>query len=205
VASYSTPVIVRVNGRDQIINNMPTRVVAYDLDDGEILWTVAGIPGKQDLVYTSPLIAGELGITMAGFRGPRLGYRLNGSGDVTTTHRHWHIEKRNPQRIGTGVVVNGCVYTANVGPGTIECIDAKTGESQWQKRTPGGDAWASIVFGAGHLYVTAQRGTTHVIRPNPEELEVIESNSLGETTNATPAISEGQIFIRSFSHLFCIE
>jgi hypothetical protein len=44
-----------------------------------------------------------------------------------------------------------------------------------------------------------------VIRPNPEELEVIESNSLGETTNATPAISEGQIFIRSFSHLFCIE
>jgi outer membrane protein assembly factor BamB len=49
-----------------------------------------------------------------------------------------------------------------------------------------------------------RRTSTHVIRPNPEELEVVASNSLGESTNATPAISEGELFIRTYSHLYCI-
>ena len=160
VASYSTPVIVRVEGRDQLINNHATRVVAYDPTDGNILWTVGGIPGKQDLIYTSPIIAGDVGIAMAGFKGPRLGFTLGGSGDATKTNRLWHVSTRNPQRIGTGLFVDGHVYTANVGPGTTECIDPLTGEIKWQTRTPGGDTWASIIYAAGHLYVTTQRGTT---------------------------------------------
>ncbi len=204
VASYSTPVVVRVDGKDQILNSMPTRVVAYEPADGSILWTVGGIPGRQDLVYTSPIIAGDLGIAMGGFRGPRLGFRLGGAGDVTKTHRQWHITGRNPQRIGTGVFVDGHVYTANVGPGTMECMDPRTGEINWHTRTPGGDVWASIIYAAGHLYITTQGGTTHVVRPNSEKLEIISSNALGETTNATPALSDGEFFIRTHEHLFCI-
>lgn len=204
VASYSTPVIVRIGERDQILNNQPTRVVAYDPSDGRILWTVGGIPGRQDLIYTSPIIAGEIGIAMGGFHGPRLGYKLGGNGDVTEANRIWHISKRNPQRIGTGVFVEGQIYTANVGPGTIECMDPQTGEIQWQSRTPSGATWASILSAAGHLYVTTQRGTTHVIRPNVNRFEEVASNPLEETINATPALSDGEFFIRTHKHLFCI-
>ncbi len=205
VASYSTPVMATVDGKQQIINGMPTRVVAYDPTDGHVIWTIDGIPGRQDLIYTSPIIAGNLGIAMGGFRGPRLGFKLDGSGEATDSHRVWHIARRNPQRIGTGVVVDGSVYTANVGPGTIECLNPSTGEIRWQERIPGGDAWASIVFVAGHLYVTNQRGTTHVIQPSAEGLKIVASNSLGETTNASPAISDGELFIRTFGHLYCIK
>jgi outer membrane protein assembly factor BamB len=115
-----------------------------------------------------------------------------------------HITKRNPQRIGTGVFVDGHVYTANVGPGTTECMDPLTGEVKWQARTPSGDTWASIIYAAGHMYVTTQRGTTHVIRPNPNKLDEVASNPLGETINATPALSDGEFFIRTHEHLFCI-
>lgn len=204
VASYSTPIVVRVDGKNQILNSMPTRVVAYEPADGKIVWTIGGIPGQQDLVYTSPIIAGDIGIAMGGFRGPRLGFKIGGSGDVTDTHRLWHIKNRNPQRIGTGVFVDGHIYTANVGPSTIECMSPQTGEIKWQTRTPGGDTWASIIYVAGHLYVTTQRGTTHVIRPNSDRLELTASNELGETTNATPAISDGELFVRTFGHLYCI-
>ncbi len=204
VASYSTPVVVRFDGSDQLINNLPTHVVAYEPNDGKILWTVGGIPGRQDLIYTSPIIAGDMGIAMGGFHGPRLGYKLGGSGDVTEANRLWHVSKRNPQRIGTGVFVDGHIFTANFGPGTTECMDPRTGEVKWQTRTPSGDTWASIIYAADHLYVTTQRGTTHVIRPNPDKLDEVASNALGETTNATPAFSDGELFIRTHKHLFCI-
>ena len=179
-------------------------MVAYEPNDGKILWTVGGIPGRQDLIYTSPIIAGDMGIAMGGFHGPRLGYKLGGSGDVTEANRLWHVSKRNPQRIGTGVFVDGHIFTANFGPGTTECMDPRTGEVKWQTRTPSGDTWASIIYAADHLYVTTQRGTTHVIRPNPDKLDEVASNALGETTNATPAFSDGELFIRTHKHLFCI-
>ncbi len=112
--------------------------------------------------------------------------------------------ERNPQRIGTGVVIGDHVYTANVGPGTMECIDVATGEVQWQTRTPSGDTWASIVSAAGRLYVTSQRGTTHVVQPNPETLVIVASNALGETVRASPAVSDGELVLRTHKNLFCI-
>jgi hypothetical protein len=61
------------------------------------------------------------------------------------------------------------------------------------------------VYAGGHLYVTNQSGTTHVFFPNPKRLELVASNKLGEPSNSTPAISCGQLFIRTAEHLYCIE
>jgi hypothetical protein len=61
-----------------------------------------------------------------------------------------------------------------------------------------------MTYAAGHIYVTDKKGKTVVINPNPEKLEVIATNDLGETANSTPAVSNGEIFIRTFKALYCI-
>ena len=207
VASFSTPVVASVGGVDQLICSMPTRVAGFDPGTGEVLWSIAGLPSPRgDLVYTSPLIAGNIGIAMGGYQGPRMGFRLGGSGDVTKTHRLWRVEEKQPQRIGSGVVVGDHVYIANAGPGTIECISVKTGKVAWKDRLPSGNAWGSTVRAGDYLYVTDQGATTHVFRPSPKKFELVASNGLGpgEKSNSTPAFSDGEIFLRTHSSLFCI-
>ncbi|MBN68111.1 MAG: serine/threonine protein kinase, partial [Gimesia sp.] len=61
-----------------------------------------------------------------------------------------------------------------------------------------------LILADGHLFVTDQQGTTHVFKPNAERFETVAQNKLGERSNSTPAFSDGQIFIRTFQHLYCI-
>ncbi len=205
--SWSTPVIADVGGSEQIICSMPTRVVALSPDAGSLLWSCDGISGKNgDLVYTSPLIGKGVGIAMGGYTGPALGFRLDkaSSGDVTATHRLWHDEQKHPQRIGSGVILGEHVFMANAGPGILQCLEASTGKELWKDRGPGANHWGSIVFADGRLYVTNQKGTTVVFAPNAEKFEPLAENPLGEPSNSTPAFSDGQIFLRTDGHLWCI-
>lgn len=127
---------------------------------------------------------------------------LGGSGDVTAANRLW-LEKQT-QRIGSGVVVDGRVYIVNAGPGTAQCMELETGKVRWSERLEGGESWGSVVFAAGRLYVTSRKGVTTVFRADPDKLEVLAMNDLGEASDATPSISDGQIFLRTNGHLFCI-
>ena len=72
------------------------------------------------------------------------------------------------------------------------------------ERLDGGESWGSVVMAAGRLYVTSRKGVTTVFRPDPEKFELLAMNDLGEPSNATPAISDGQIFLRTDGHLYCI-
>jgi len=204
VGSWSTPIIIHVDGKDQILCCMPTRVIAYDPERGTILWTCGGLAAEQgDLVYTSPVVAGGVGVALTGFiDGPAIGFKLGGSGDVTASQRLWR--EKQPQRIGSGVIVDGMLYIANAGPATAQCIDCQTGKVRWTARISAGANWGSIVLAAGRLYVTSKSGVTTVFRPNPHRFELLAINDLGEPSNATPAISDGQIFLRTDGHLYCI-
>ena len=83
-------------------------------------------------------------------------------------------------------------------------MDFRTGKVLWTERLDGGESWGSLVLAAGRLYVTSRRGVTTVFSPNPEKFELLAMNDLGEASNATPAISDGQIFLRTDAHLYCI-
>ena len=133
----------------------------------------------------------------------RIGFRIGGSGNITEKNGLWRKEK-NPQNVGSGVMIDGLVYQANAGPGTLQCIEAATGKERWQTRAKGGNHWGSIVYACDLLYVTNQRGGTHVFKPNPDKLELLGTNELNESCNATPAFSDGEIFIRTFENLYCI-
>ncbi len=204
MGSWSTPVLTRSGGRQQLICAMANRLVAYDATDGSILWYCSGLRHERgDLAYSSPILAGDICVTTGGFRGPGIGVRLGGQGDLTMTSRLWRNEK-NPQSIGTGVFVDGHVYRPNTDPNTIECIVPATGESLWKSRVGSGAIWSSIVYADGRGYVTDQQGTTVVFSISPDGLKMIAANKLGETCNATLAVSDGQIFIRTHGHLYCI-
>ena len=84
----------------------------------------------------------------------------------------------------------------------VRCIELKTGKTVWQETVPGG-VWSSLVRADGRLYVVSQRGETLVFAPKPE-FELIARNPLKETTRASIAVSDGELFIRTYKHLWCI-
>jgi outer membrane protein assembly factor BamB len=203
--SWATPIIINVDGRDQAVCSMPTRVVAYDPMTGEIVWSCDGIRGpKGDLAYSSTLIGEGVLVATGGFGGPSLAVKLGGKGDVTESHRLWRAES-NPQSIGSGVIIGKYMYKPNAGATGIQCLNPETGEVLWGAPRVG-TFWGSIIAADGRLYATNQSGTTIVFKPNPEKYEQLAENPLGEgdTSNSTPAISDGNIFIRTHANLYCI-
>ena len=204
IGSWSTPVIAQVDGNDQIICAMSTRVNGYNPVDGKIIWSCDGLIGKKgELAYSSPVLAGDLCVQIGGFNGPEIGFKIGGKGNLTDKQRLWRNSK-SPQSIGSGVYVNGHIFIPDADRGAIRCIDPKTGKNTWSEKTGGPNFWGSIVMAAGRLYVTNQEGETIVFAPNPEQFEKLAANDLAEASNATPSFSNGQVFIRTREALYCI-
>ncbi len=198
--SWSTPIIVKVNGQDQLLLSAPGLFKGFDPKTGKELWSCAGL---GSLVYTSPLYADGVAVAMSGFSGPALAVKLGGSGDITKD-RLWH-HPRAPQRIGSGVIAVGHAYILE-DSGAAHCFELKTGQELWEQQMqqrPGGGAWGSMVHAAGRLYVTNRGGTTLVFAANPK-FELLASNRVGEHTDASLAFSNGEIFVRTYKHLWCI-
>jgi len=133
--------------------------------------------------------------------GDSIGFRLGGQGDVTASARLWSSPR--PLEVGTGMIVDGHLWTVDNG-GVLRSTDVKTGRPSLEARLPGGAAWSSIVSSGGLLYVTTRSGDTVVFVPNPKEFKALAVNKLGEPSNSTPAISDGQIFLRTQKSLYCI-
>ncbi|MCA9066778.1 MAG: PQQ-binding-like beta-propeller repeat protein, partial [Planctomycetaceae bacterium] len=205
MGSWCTPAIV-VNGAQKLaVCGMSTRVIALDTADGSLVWACDGLSGPRgDLCYTSPVISRDVCVVMGGYQGPAIGFRMQGEGNITESQRLWREERGNPQRIGSGVSIDGVIYMANAGPNLLQCLRPETGEVLWTERLNSGAHWGSLVFADGLLFTTGQDGTTIVFRPNPERFDLVSSNDLREPTNATPAVADGTIYIRTFRHLWCI-
>lgn len=143
----------------------------------------------------------------SGHKGSFLGaFRLTGKGDIRGTESVvWTIDRDTPD-IGSLLLSSGRIYFHKGKTGQLSCVDAATGKPFYMaNRIPGLDSiYASPVAAGGYVYLTARNGTTTVIRDAPE-LEVVATNNVGETVDATPAPIEDQLIIRGEEHLFCIE
>ena len=203
MGSWSTPAIAQVGSKSYVVVMLPTRVGAFSPDTGELIWTCDGLRHERgDLAYSSPVIAGDLCFVTGGFRGPAMAIRLGGTGNVTQHRRLWRTEK-NPQSIGSGVYVSGVVYRPNADQRmSLQCIEIMTGKVRWS--VPGKGHWGSVVMAGGLLYATDQQGRTMVFKPNPDKYEEVAVNPLEEPSNSTPAVSDGDLFIRTAGHIFCI-
>jgi outer membrane protein assembly factor BamB len=196
--SWSTPVIAKIDDHDELILGVPEKVKGFDPKTGKELWVCNGL-GK--LVYTSPLVSKEgIVVAMAGYSGPALAVKAGGKGDVTEKNRLWHHTKSNPQRIGTGVIVGEHLYILN-DTGLLQCLDVKTGESKGETKLAG--TWSNMVTNGERLYVTSKNGDTFILKADPK-LEEIARNRLEENLYSSIAVSDGELFIRTFKSLWCI-
>jgi outer membrane protein assembly factor BamB len=197
--NWTSPAVAVVKGRTQIIVAGTYKVQAYDAEDGSELWTVNGL---QMQCIPTPVVMGDLVYAVSGRRGNNLAIRLDGSrGDLSKTHVVWKRNKGTPN-IPTGVAYNGLYYLVeDNGLGT--CMDGATGTVHWQERI-GGSYHASLVAGDGKVYFTNMAGIVTVVETGTT-FKPLARNSLDETIIATPALSQGQIFLRGEKHLFCID
>jgi len=209
VGSWSTPLITKVNGQDQLLvgmardgKNQPDDktgfLKGFDPKTGKELWACQGL---NSYVYTSPLVSKDVAVAMSGYGGSAIAVKLGGTGDITKD-RLWQHPK-NTQRVGSGVIVGDHVYILEES-GVPHCYELLTGKEVWNVETrPGGKSWSSMVHADGRLYVVCQNGDTHVFAASPK-YELLATNRLGEGSNSSVAISNGELFIRTFKHLWCI-
>ena len=172
----------------------------YDPKTGSELWLCRGL---TSYVYTSVLYSNGVAVAMSGYGGAALAVKVGGSGDITKD-RLWRHPK-NVQRVGSGVVVGKHVYMVDENS-VPHCYDLTTGKDAWQgAKRPGGTTWGSMVYADGRLYLLMRDGETLVFKASPK-YELLATNRLspGEQTNSSLAISDGDIFIRTFRHLWCI-
>ena len=204
--SYSTPIIRDIDGRTQMLLAGSLGVASYDPDDGSRHWIIDG-PTEQ---YVASLVYdGELLYLTCGFPEQHLmGIRPNGEGNVTDTHVVWHHRTKDAAYVPSPTVVNGYYIVAD-DFGTVTCYEAKSGQLQWRKKQARHYS-ASTLAANDLVYLFAdqglnpkEKGVTTIIKPGPK-LDIVAENTLGEPVYASPAVYEGQLFLRAEKHLYCI-
>ena len=197
--AYSTPLVIRVGNRDEIVSVGAYRAVAYEPESGKEIWSVGYNDGFSNV--PRPVYGRGLVYIMTGFFQPSLlAVRADGVGDVTETHIAWSLQRAMPLT-PSPLLVRDALYVVN-DRGIATCVDATTGEILWRKRL-GGNYSASPVFGDGRIYFLNEEGVTTVITPG-KEFVPLATNQLDGTTLASMAIASGSIFLRSNSHLYRI-
>lgn len=196
--SYVTPLLREVNGQMQMVLSGSKCIVGVNPDNGERLWTIEG-PTEQ--FVASMVCDGENFFMAAGFPTYHvMSIRADGQGDVTKSHVTWHSTEAKCY-VPSPVLCDKYLLVAD-DRGTANCFDSKTGDRLWLERM-GKHYSASLTTAGGLVYFLADDGIVKIVKPGPE-LEVVAENDLGEYSYASPAMSQGQIFIRGEKHLYCI-
>jgi hypothetical protein len=201
--SWNTPVLVRSGTKTELIVAIHGKVLGFDPDTGKPLWNcTTDIPW-----YMVPsLVAHEGVVYCIGGRqgGGALAVRVGGRGDVTSTHRLWKLNKGS--NVSSPIVHDGHVYWASEGTGIVYCAEAKTGEIVYEERLDrAGQIYASPILAAGNLYYTTRNGRTYVVAARPQ-FHLIATNDLNDrsTFNASPAVADGRLLVRSDKAVYCI-
>jgi outer membrane protein assembly factor BamB len=196
--SWSTPLLVPgTENRPELIVNAQDQLRAYDPDTGKQLWQVGGMTGW---VTPSPVFGHGLVFACSGKDGPTIAVRPGGNGDVTGSHVFWKDAQGAPY-VCSPVLYGEYLYVLNE-TGIVRCYQATTGKLEYQQRVEG-KYFASPVAGDGKVFVTNDGGTTFVLRAGPH-FELLSRNSLDDFCLASPALSDGEILIRTERYLYCI-
>jgi len=196
--SYTTPFVVDVASGPELIVNSSERVDAYDPRTGAFLWHTGG---SNQFPIPSPTFHDGILYMSRGYRsGPYMAIRPGGRGDISSSHVVWQINTGAPY-ISSLVYDAGLLYMAN-DVGAITVVDAATGAKVWQERVDGIFS-ASPVAANGRIYFVSETGET-IVLGGGREPRVIAKNDIGERLIASPALSNGQIFLRSDNKLFCV-
>ena len=207
---YTTPVMFNYHGKPALLVWGADHLTAHDAANGKLLWTCGGFNPEQTGYWphiATPVVVGNIAVVPVG-RDDRNqasvhGIRVDGTGDVTESHRVW-------KRDDTGVFVTSpAVYQERVyllrHKGEIVCLNPETGETVWTGALPEHRApfYASPLIANGILYAAREDGMVFSARVG-EKFELLGENDMGERIIASPVAVENRILLRGDRHLFCI-
>jgi outer membrane protein assembly factor BamB len=199
VRSFSVPLFIKVNGKPQMVLAGSKSVAGYDPHTGKQLWVVDSATDK--FVAT---VAFDCGLVFATGTSPKTTLAAidpTGSGNVTKTHVRW-LDTKVGAYVPSPLAFDGKLFVLS-DAGLATLLDAKTGKHVFSERLGSRLHHASPLLVNGLIYCLADNGTTYVIRPG-DDLDVVAMNALGEECHATPAVSNGQLLVRTSAHLWCI-
>ncbi len=197
--AYTTPLVVKTDDGPQMISVGAKAAYGYNPANGRELWKVryAGYSNAA-----SPVFGDGLVYIITGFgRTELLAVRIDGTGDVTDTHIAWQSRRLVP-RTPSPLLVDGLLFTLS-DTGSLICRDAATGEDIWTERLRGNFA-ASLLYADGRMYCFSREGRATVLRAG-RTAEILATNTLESGFMASPAVSDGALFLRSKKHLYRIE
>jgi len=194
--SWTTPIVVSVDGQDQIITAADPCVIAYEASRGSELWWANCLGGD---VAPSPVYANGLVFAVEPYA-KLVAIRVGGQGDVTETHIAWSIEDVAPD-ICCPVSNAEFVFLLTT-EGLLVCYKTEDGEKMWEKELEK-DFLASPSIVGDKLYLLSQEGVMLIVKAGPEYEELAKCE-LGEECYASPAFVDRRIYIRSVHNLYCI-
>ncbi|QDS97992.1 outer membrane protein assembly factor BamB family protein [Adhaeretor mobilis] len=198
--SYCTPLVVQHLGKKQIIIPGAQWIVAYAPADGSEIWRVDH--GQGFSIVPRPVTDGMHVFCATGFAGVgMLAVRLGGSGDITGTHLEWKNHKKAPNQ-PSPILREGRLYTVN-DQGVAQCLESATGEELWSKRLPGAYSASPLLIDE-RLYFFNREGLTTVLSTTGKKPEELASNQLDGQQMATPAVVDGELILRTDTHLYGI-
>jgi outer membrane protein assembly factor BamB len=201
--AYTTPALVQLGSAAEIVVSGGDVVTGHDPATGKELWRLTGLNPSNDPNYrivASPVVAGGL-IIAPSRQNPVIAIRPGGRGDVSQSHKAWQFA-RGPD-VPTPVSDGTQVYLVTDN-GVVHALNAKTGAVVWgPMRLKSGTYSASPILADGRVYVTNEDGLTSVFAAGPA-FQVLAENPLNDYTLSSPAVSQGQIFIRTAKHLYAI-
>lgn len=189
-SSFGTLALGEVDGRIQLLTSgHGQRVAGFDPQSGQELWSV---PGGPPVVASTVVWDDRMVYASGGFPS-----RETWATDVVSGQVLWMSPAKCYEQ--SMILVDDSLYGVSEG-GLMYCWNAKSGEIRWRERLPKGPESASLVYAGGHLYHANEEGAIFVIKPNPERLELIAENQLGDEIFATPAVRDNRLYYRVASY-----
>lgn len=201
--SYITPGLLRQGSTTEIIISGGDCITGHDPATGKELWRAWGLNPENNPTYrivNSPVISDGMIYAGSKYR-PYLAVKAGGSGNITSSHVAWTFA--NGPDVPTPVIEGNHIYIVRDN-GVVFCLDKKTGQEVYpQQRLKAGTYSSSPVLADGKIYITSEEGLTSVFTTGPK-FEILAENALSDYCLSSPAISDGQIFIRTAQNLYCI-
>ena len=204
--AYTTPTLVTVGGKKQIVVAGGAYVTGHDPETGKELWRGGGSNpenSKNFRTIASPLVRDGMIFVPTRVK-PFLAFKAGGSGDITKSHLAWSWSERGSPDVPTPVSDGERLYMAD-DQGAFTCVNAKTGEKIYGPEQTGiGRTSSSPVLADGKIYLISESGETAVIAAGPKFRLIAKNRLDGSYTLSTPAFVDDQIILRTGNHLYCI-
>lgn len=202
--SWSTPIVVPVKGKKQLIVSATGKSMAYDLENGSVIWEISGMTAN---VIPSPVTDGEMVYMMSGYSGASLqAVKLEkATGNLKDSSALVWTYGKNTPYVPSPLLYNNRLYYLRGNDERLSCVEAKTGKIHYETQKLEGmkGVYASPVGVNGFVYVLGRNGMCYALKDGVE-LEVVSRNQLDDNFVASPAVVGDHLYLRGLKNLYCI-